>query len=74
MRETKIKLGVDDVIDFVKAATECDFDLDLNYNRILIDAKSILGVMGMDLNNILTVRCYGESLQFENFLQKYAVA
>ncbi|MEZ3502231.1 MAG: HPr family phosphocarrier protein [Lachnospiraceae bacterium] len=74
MRETKIKLGVDDVIDFVKAATECDFDIDLNYNRILIDAKSILGVMGMDLNNILTVRCYGESLQFENFLQKYAVA
>ena len=74
MRETKIKLGVDDVIDFVKAATECDFDIDLNYNRILVDAKSILGVMGMDLNNILTVRCYGESLQFENFLQKYAVA
>ena len=74
MRETKIKLGVDDVIDFVKAATDCDFDIDLNYNRILIDAKSILGVMGMDLNNILTVRCYGESLQFENFLQKYAVA
>ena len=74
MRETKIKLGVDDVIDFVKAATECDFDIDLNYNRILIDAKSILGVMGMDLSNILTVRCYGESLQFENFLQKYAVA
>ena len=74
MRETKIKLGVDDVIDFVKAATECDFDIDLNYNRILIDAKSILGVMGMDLNNILPVRCYGESLQFENFLQKYAVA
>lgn len=74
MKETKIKLGVDDVIDFVKAATECDFDIDVNYNRILVDAKSILGVMSMDLNNILTVKCYGEDTQFENFLQKYAVA
>lgn len=74
MRETKIKLGVDDVIDFVKAATKCDFDIDVNYNRVFIDAKSILGVMSMDLNNTLTVKCYGENAQFENFLQKYAVA
>lgn len=74
MKETRIKLNVDDVIDFVKAATECDFDIDLNYNRVLIDAKSILGVMSMDLNHILTVKCYGENPQFESFLQKYAVA
>lgn len=74
MKETRIKLGADDVIDFVKAATECDFDIDVNYNRVLIDAKSILGVMSMDLNNILTVKCYGENAQFESFLQKYAVA
>ena len=56
MREMKIKLSVSDVSDFVNAATECDFDIDLNYNRILIDAKSILGVMSMDLNNVLTVK------------------
>lgn len=74
MKETRIKLNVNDVIDFVRAATECDFDIDLNYNRIFIDAKSILGVMSMDLNNILTVKCYGEDARFENFLQKYAVA
>lgn len=74
MREMKIKLSVSDVSDFVKAAAECDFDIDLNYNRILIDAKSILGVMSMDLNNVLTVKCYGENPEFENFLQRYAVA
>ena len=74
MREMKIKLSVSDVSDFVKAAAECDFDIDLNYNRILIDAKSILGVMSMDLNNVLTVQCYGENPEFESFLQRYAVA
>ena len=74
MRETKIRLGVEDVSSFVNAAAECDFDVDVNYNRILIDAKSILGVMSMDLNNVLTVRWYGEDSNFERFLQKYVVA
>ncbi len=74
MKETKIKLNVNDVTDFVKAATECDFDIDVNYNRILVDAKSILGVMSMDLNNPLTVKCYGENPNFDSFLQKYAIA
>ena len=27
-----------------------------------------------NLNNVLTVKCYGESPKFERFLQKYAVA
>lgn len=74
MKETRIKLNVNDAIDFVKAATKCDFDIDVNYNRVLVDAKSILGVMSMDLNNILTVKCYGEDADFDNFLRKYAVA
>ena len=74
MREAKIKLTVEDVSDFVRAAAECEFDVDVNYNRILVDAKSILGVMSMDLNNVLTVKYYGESDRFEIFLKKYAVA
>lgn len=74
MRETKIRLSVEDVRDFVRAATECDFDVDVKYNRILVDAKSILGVMSMDLNHVLTVKCYGESDRFDRVLQKYAVA
>lgn len=74
MKVTKIKLGLDDVNAFVNAATECDFDIDVNYNRVVIDAKSILGVLGLDLGRVLTVTCHGESQKFDNFLQKYAVA
>ena len=70
MKVTKIKLGLDDVNAFVNAATECDFD----YNRVIIDAKSILGVLGLDLGRVLTVTCHGESQKFDNFLQQYAVA
>ena len=74
MKETRIRLNMDDVHDFVKAATKCDFDIDVRYNRFLVDAKSILGVLSMDLTRELTVRCYGESKRFNEVIAKFAVA
>ena len=56
------------------AAGKCDFDIDIFYNRMIIDAKSILGILSMDLNNVLTVHCYGEDPEFSNTLRKFAVA
>ena len=47
-----------------RAAGKCDFDIDVFYNRIIIDAKSILGVLSMDLTKVLTVQCHGESKEF----------
>ena len=58
---------------FVAAATQCDFDIDVYYNRVVIDAKSILGVLSLDLRNILTVQYDGENEAFEAFLEKMAV-
>ena len=51
-----------------------DFDIDIFYNRVIIDAKSILGILSMDLNRDLTVHCYGDSPAFNKTLQKFAVA
>ena len=58
MFERKIKLNPEDVKGFVAAATKCDFDIDVFYNRIIIDAKSMLGVLSLDLSRELTVK-YG---------------
>ncbi len=75
MQTKKIKLNAtEDVQEFVQGASKCDFDVDVFYNRILIDAKSILGVLGMDLNQVLTVKCHGESGEFDRVLAKYAVS
>lgn len=47
-KETVIRLNtLDDVQEFVGAASKCDFDIDLKYRQILIDAKSLLGVIGI---------------------------
>lgn len=73
--EKKIKLTeVEDVKEFVKAAGNCDFDVDISYNRVIIDAKSMLGVLSLDLTRELTVKYGGENMQFENVLSKYATA
>ena len=39
-----IRLNLSEVADFVSAATKCNFDVDIYYNRYVVDAKSILGV------------------------------
>ena len=59
---------------FVEEATKCDFDIDVFYNRIIIDAKSILGVLSLDLTKVLTVEFYGENEEFESFLEEKAAA
>ena len=55
MMQRRIKLNLDEVKDFVAAASKCDFDIDVFYNRYTVDAKSIVGVLGLDLRQVLTV-------------------
>lgn len=70
MRERKIMLTtIKDAREFVEASTKCDFDIDVFYNRVVIDAKSILGVLSLDLTKVLTVRMHGESRKYETFLE-----
>jgi phosphotransferase system HPr-like phosphotransfer protein len=61
------------VKDFVNAATKCDFDVDIYYNRYVVDAKSILGVFGLDLTQKLTVEYSGHDQNFEQMLNSVAV-
>ena len=74
MRTHKIRLRVYEVKDFVAAATRCDFDIDISYNRFVVDAKSIVGVLGLDLNQILTVSYNGYDQEFEDYMNHFALA
>lgn len=75
MVQRQIKLNeTGDVKEFVSEASECEFDIDVFYNRVIIDAKSILGVLSMDLTRVLTVRCNGYDERFNRFLDRYAIA
>ena len=73
MEIRKIKLTkFDEVKEFVNAASGCDFDIDIFYNRIIVDAKSLLGVLSLDLTKVLQVSCQGYNSNFEHTLNKFA--
>lgn len=74
MLERKIRLNaVSDVKEFVKAAEKCEYDVDVFYNRVVVDAKSILGVMSLDLTKPLTVKyCREDSAILDTILDKFA--
>ncbi|MCM1089041.1 MAG: HPr family phosphocarrier protein [Muribaculaceae bacterium] len=74
MLQRKIKLRPDEAKDFVAAATRCLFDVDISYNSFIVDAKSILGVLGLNFDQVLTVSYNGHDEDFEKYLQKFAVA
>ena len=73
MEEKKIKLtSLMDAKRFVMAAMDCSHDVDVCYNSLVIDAKSILGVLSLDLTRVLTVRVHGEDPEFEKYLDTLA--
>ena len=74
MKERKIKMTPEEVKDFVNKASQCDFDIDIFYNHFIIDAKSILGVMGLDFNSTLTVKYAGDNHEFESYVNTLCVA
>ena len=66
MKEKKIMLpSAEEAKHFVAEATKCDFDIDVFYNRVTIDAKSILS---LDLARVLTVQMNGDNAEFEEYL------
>ena len=68
MKQKKVKfVSADEAKEFVSIASGCDF---VFYNRMIIDAKSLLGVLSLDLTKILTVEYDGENAPFEAFLER----
>ena len=70
----KIRLSVDEVQNFVNVASRCDFDIDIFYNRYIVDAKSFLDVYGLDFTKVLTVSYNGYNPDFEALLCGKAMA
>lgn len=70
MKEITIKLpNFEAAKQFCRMAGDCPFDIDIYYNRMIIDAKSILGVLSLDFSKTLHVRLYGENEKFEAYCE-----
>ncbi|MBT9778957.1 HPr family phosphocarrier protein [Clostridium sp. MCC353] len=64
-----------EVLEFVNCVTKYPFDMDMKRGHILIDAKSILGVIGLGMGNISELIVYNEECDtLEKDIEKYLVA
>ncbi len=69
MKERRIRLhSIEDAKTFVKRAMQCGFDIDVVCGRAVIDAKSILGLLSLDLGRVLTIQLHGSDKNFEDYL------
>ena len=62
--------SIDDVRQFVKAATHCACDVDVLSGRYVVDAKSILGLFSLELAHPVTVEFHGSEEQFAAFAEE----
>lgn len=70
----EIQLTPNEVQHFVNVASRCDFEIDISYNRYIVDAKSFLGVYGLDFRKPLKVSYEGYNKDFEELLTGLAFA
>lgn len=69
----KIKLSLEDVAEFVTIASGFESDIDIRsvHNGIVVDAKSIMSVIGLDLGSELIVEINSDDEDdFERFRRK----
>ncbi|HJD29307.1 MAG TPA: HPr family phosphocarrier protein [Candidatus Blautia avicola] len=75
MNEKKVCFHhIEEMKEFVSAACRCDFDIDIVSDRLVVDGKSILGVLSLNCDQDLHVRYDGTAPHFEEVLGKFAVA
>lgn len=70
MKSLPIKLdSIDQVKSFVDTISHYDGSFDLGCDKHTVDAKSIMGVLSLDLNKQLRLNVHNES-SFENISQE----
>ena len=63
-----------DIQNFNKTAFRCDYDVDLQQRKYLVDAKSIMGIFSMDVGRPLMLVLHTEKeeelLKFQDYFKE----
>ena len=63
----------DEIVEFVNTVSKYEFDVDVRRGRVVVDAKSLLGIMHLGLNSVLELKMHtGDAGELETELLKYA--
>ena len=60
----------EEVLDFVNKVAKYPYDMDMKRGRFVVDAKSILGIMTMDLRNPMWITANCDRHQGERMMRE----
>lgn len=69
--ETILLNNIDSVNKFVSKMAEKDFEVDLTLGKYLVNAKSIMGILSLDLTQPVTVKADTDDQTFLNEIAEY---
>lgn len=62
-----------EILEFVNTVSKYDFDMDMRKGRVVVDAKSLLGIMHLGLNNEMELQMHSENCEeLQEKIAKYA--
>lgn len=74
MKSMFVKInGFKDISDVIKQATLVDGDVTYKKGKYVVDGKSTLGVMSLDLSTGVTIEYPEDAEVFENFIKQFEV-
>ena len=64
MSEMKITFKhPEEIREFVNMVSKYDFDIDVRRGRVVVDAKSLLGIMHLGINNEIALQMYTDDCE-----------
>lgn len=74
MSEMKITFKhPEEIRDFVNTVSKYEFDMVMRKGRVVVDAKSLLGIMHLGLNSVMELKMYSDDCEeLQKQIAKYA--
>ena len=70
---SKMQITFKNPEEIVAFVNTYDFDMDMRKGRAVVDAKSLLGIMHLGLNNVIELQMYSDQCEeLQKELEKYA--
>ena len=64
----------EEILSFLNTVEKYDITMDMKRGRLIVDAKSLLGLMNLGLNNVAELRLYGDANQLRQEISRYIAA
>ncbi len=71
MKELVYLDNIEDAKELVRTTSACDFEIDLTYGSIDVDAKSIMGVLSLDFTHPWNLVYNGKNDRLEAFINDH---